>query len=65
VLHLKNGRCLSEVRESHHMRYFFVPEVEFFARQAGFRVVHTCAFMEPNRFPGEHDWNVTWVLEAV
>jgi ubiquinone/menaquinone biosynthesis C-methylase UbiE len=34
----KAGEALREYRESHHMRYLFMPEIAMIARQAGFQV---------------------------
>lgn len=64
VIRLSGERVLDESRESHRMRFLFAPEVEFFARQAGFEVLNICPFMDAGRRPTELDWNVTWVLRA-
>lgn len=65
VLKLEGKKVLDETRESHPMRYFFAPEVEFFAKNSGFSMEMICPFVEPERQPNSNDWNVTWVLRAV
>lgn len=65
ILRLAGNQVMEEVRESHPMRFFFVPEVAFFAHQAGFQVEKICPFLNAERIPDERDWNVTWVLRAV
>lgn len=65
VLRLAKDRVLEEVHEAHPMRFFFAPEVAFFAKQAGFEVQKICPFLIADRIPDERDWNVTWVLRAV
>ncbi len=54
-----------EIEEAHCMRYFFAPEVAFFANKTGFEVIKVCPFLDPSRQPDENDWNVTWVLQAI
>lgn len=65
VLQFAGDRIVSETRESHTMRFFFAPEVAFFAQQAGFKVEKICPFLSVDRIPSDRDWNVTWVLRAV
>ncbi|MDR2055511.1 MAG: class I SAM-dependent methyltransferase [Desulfovibrio sp.] len=51
------------IRESHSMRYWFLPELRYLARQAGFSVAGEGGWMrrEP---PGLSDWNAWMVLRA-
>jgi 2-polyprenyl-3-methyl-5-hydroxy-6-metoxy-1,4-benzoquinol methylase len=65
LLRLRGSQLVEETHEAHPMRYFFAPEVESFAGQAGFEVVKVCPFMEASRKPEINDWNVTWVLKAI
>jgi SAM-dependent methyltransferase len=60
------GKVLqNDVREAHDMRYFFVQEVSALLDRAGFRTVHTCGFLEPDRVPDIDCWNLAVVAEAV
>jgi hypothetical protein len=65
ILRINAAQRIEEIKEDHPMRYFFAPEVELFAHEAGFEVTKICPFMDPTRGPDIDDWNVTWVLEAV
>jgi len=65
VIRLAGSRVVDETHESHPMRFFFAPEVAFFAHQAGFEVQKICPFLNADQIPDEKDWNVTWVLRAV
>jgi SAM-dependent methyltransferase len=65
ILHLRGRQVLDEIKESHRMRFLFTQEVDLLCRLAGFELVHTCAFLEPDRAPAGSDWNVTWVTRAV
>jgi SAM-dependent methyltransferase len=56
------GRCI-ETDEVHRMRYLFSPEIEFFAAQAGFRVVDVHEWMT-SRAPGFDTWGVCFVCRA-
>jgi len=57
-------RLVEEFQESHAMRYFFKPEIEFFMNQAGFRLVHLCPFADFKNRPSEASWNVAAVSQA-
>jgi len=65
ILRLMESRVVDEIRESHPMRFFFAPEVAFFAQHADFKVETICPFLNADRIPDDRDWNVTWVLRAV
>jgi SAM-dependent methyltransferase len=65
VLRLRGNQVLDEASESHKVRFFFAPEIAFFAKQSGFVVQSICPFMNSGRLPNDQDWNVTWVLRAV
>lgn len=65
IIRLAGNQVVDEVRESHPMRFFFAPEVAFFAEQADFKVEKICPFLNADRIPNDCDWNVTWVLRAV
>jgi len=64
VLCLQGERLVEEFQESHAMRYFFKPEIEFFMNQAGFRLVHLCPFADFKNRPSEASWNVAAVSQA-
>jgi len=65
ILRLDVNHVVDETHESHQIRFFFAPEVAFFAQQSGFEVQRICPFLDTSRIPNAQDWNVTWVLRAV
>jgi SAM-dependent methyltransferase len=59
----KSTRETQEIREKHPMRYFFSPEIELFARLAGFEILHSEEWMT-GCAPGFDTWGVVFVLRA-
>ena len=59
---LKNGQT-TELRESHSMRYWFLPELRYLAKRAGFRTIQEGGWMH-NAPPGLADWNA-WMLAGL
>lgn len=51
------------IRETHRMRYLFMPEIRQFAREAGLEVVETREWMT-SRDPGLDTWSVYFVLRG-
>jgi len=54
-----------ESEELHTVRYLFPDEAESLLRDAGFKVVHICAFPDLDRELGAEDWNMSVVARAV
>ena len=44
VTELSDGTS-TEVHENHHMRYLFLPEIENFAEQTGFKLLHSSKWL--------------------
>jgi SAM-dependent methyltransferase len=55
---------LREIRESHRMRYFFLPELHRLLLRAGMRVVDAHPSWHPGRAIGLGDWYLTIVARA-
>lgn len=60
----KQGGLLDELRETHRMRYLFLPEVAAFAEAAGFRVESAFEFSS-NEPLGVDTWTAVFVARAV
>lgn len=60
----KSNGLVLETRETHPMRYFFRPEIEFFAAAAGFHCRHGEEWMTASAL-GWNTWGACFVLEAV
>ncbi|MDR3362811.1 MAG: class I SAM-dependent methyltransferase [Desulfovibrio sp.] len=54
---------IARIRESHSMRYWFLPELRHLARQTGFSVAGEGGWMH-REIPGLSDWNAWMVLRA-
>lgn len=62
---IADSRVVSEVRESHVMRYFFEPELEAQLERTGFELVHTGAFPDIEADPSEQTWNIALIARAI
>lgn len=52
-----------EIKETHHMRYFFIPEIRIFLRQSGFEIVETAEWLTKSKL-GFQSWNVYLVAKV-
>lgn len=52
---------VSEIHETHAMRYFFPPELELAAELTGLRLLDRKTFMDDARNPGFDTWNVVFL----
>jgi len=59
----KQTQAVSEVKEAHHMRYLFIPEIELLAKAAGLTVLHSEEWLTA-RSPGVDTWGVSFVLQG-
>lgn len=64
VRRVKNGDLLSEVHESHEVRFFFPRELELLLSGAGFRLLRLGAFPRFEDEANEATWNVMIVARA-
>lgn len=56
---IEGGRIISEVDESHLMRFLFPQEIAYFLEVAGFGQVRFCPFMDLDGKLDEYCWNMT------
>ena len=63
-IHNKQKDEWDYLKESHYIRYFSSPEIQFFAEQAGFRILHSEEWLSGNE-PSENTWGVTFVLQKI
>jgi SAM-dependent methyltransferase len=64
VLKIQNGHLISEINESHLMRFLFPMEIKYFLEVAGFKKIRFCPFLEIEKPLTEHNWNMTVIAEA-
>jgi len=60
----EDNRIISEVDESHLMRFLFPQEVAYFLGVAGFNHVRFCPFMELDGKLDQSVWNVTVIVQC-
>jgi SAM-dependent methyltransferase len=60
----RKTQAVEELRETHRMRYLFMPEVESLAEASGFAVENAGEWMT-GRLPDGSTWGVCFVLRAV
>lgn len=65
VLRMEGDLILERANESHLMRFLFPQEIKYYLNNTGFKLLRLCPFMDLEREPAEHDWNVTVIAEAV
>jgi hypothetical protein len=65
LLELRGSEVVAETNETHAMRYFFRPELDFFCAQAGFELTAFYPFLKPGQLATERDWNVTAIARAI
>lgn len=61
---LRADQVIQESEETHHIRYFFQPEIEFFLNQAGLEMLSVYACGQGDQPPSEETWNATVVARA-
>lgn len=62
---LRGQSVIAEMQETHHMRYFFKPEIELFLELAGFDLEAFGAVGDWQNPPSERTWNAMLVARAV
>lgn len=60
-IHGKGSGRIEQIKETHKMRYFFLPEIEIICDQTGFELTHCEEWMTGHE-PGENTWGVCFVL---
>jgi 2-polyprenyl-3-methyl-5-hydroxy-6-metoxy-1,4-benzoquinol methylase len=63
VLTLKEGNLISEIEESHKMRFLFPQEISYFLEVAGFSDIQFCPFLKPETRLSWQDWNMTVIAK--
>ncbi|MDL1894189.1 class I SAM-dependent methyltransferase [Sphingobacteriales bacterium CHB3] len=64
VLLTRDKTIISEVDETHQMRFFFPMEISHYLEQSSFRVRKLCPFLRIDKELTEHDWNLAVIAEA-
>lgn len=54
-----------DIRETHALRYFFLPELQERLASAQFQLVHVCAFPTLNVPASNSSWNVALIAQAI
>ena len=62
---LAEGQVVTEIEETHRMRYFFPLELSLFLSCSGFHLIRLGAFTDFDRDPDESTWSAMVVAQAV
>lgn len=62
---LAEGQVVTEIEETHRMRYFFPLELSFFLSSSGFHLIRLGAFPDFDKEPDESTWSAMAVAQAV
>lgn len=58
----KTSRSLQTIHENHEMRYFFLPELDYFAKQLGFRTIDSHSWLSSKPID-QSSWYITVILQ--
>lgn len=58
VLKILGSMISDEIEEQHLMRYWSVPELEYFLKKGGFKLLKVCNFGNLKSEPSDQDWNI-------
>lgn len=64
TLHKKDGK-FEEIDEEHAIRFYFPKEIEYLLKNAGFKVLKVCPFLELNKKLDEYTWNMCVITKSV
>jgi SAM-dependent methyltransferase len=62
---LAEGKVVTEVEETHRMRYFFPMELSFFLKSSDFHLIRLGGFPDFDKDPDESTWSAMAVAQAV
>jgi len=65
VWKIDDGRLISEINESHRVRFLFPQEIKYFLELAGFLEIELCPFPRLGDPLTEHDWNMAVIARKV
>lgn len=60
LIQKRANKQMNELTEKHSMRYFFVPEIEFYLETSGFRLIKSFEFMT-NKDLTKYTWNACFI----
>lgn len=63
IINDRDGGAAEELRELHRMRYFFRPEIDLFATQAGLQIIAAQEWMKKTE-PGANSWNACFLARG-
>jgi SAM-dependent methyltransferase len=55
---------IETINETHSMRYFFLPEIDFFLAQSNFKIINTYEWLK-STIPSEKSWNICVIAKAL
>jgi SAM-dependent methyltransferase len=58
VLRIKGKLVIDEIEETHQMRYWSLPELDYFLMKNGFKIISICNNFDMHSQPTDQDWNI-------
>ncbi len=65
VSEAREGKVISEAKESHLVRFFFYRELEYTLGRNSFELVKVCPFLDLDQPLDEHCWNISVIARAL
>jgi SAM-dependent methyltransferase len=65
VLQYRDRSLTDEIRETHSLRYFFLPELQEQLASADFQVAHVCSFPTLEEPASDASWSVALIAQAI
>ncbi|MFH1480444.1 MAG: hypothetical protein ABIG67_04200, partial [Pseudomonadota bacterium] len=57
ILCIRGRTVIADIKEKHHVRFFFLPELIEFLKQHNMEIQHFCRWMHLDEPPSTDDWN--------
>lgn len=65
ILEKKDSGWKEITRENHRMRFWYLPELEYFLNKNGFTLIKTCNFLRLNSSISENNWNIFVIAQKL
>lgn len=61
---VEHGKIVDDVKETHTVRYLFLPELKYFLEESGFELLKVSSFLDLNVEPSLETWNACAISRA-
>ncbi len=63
LLTIEDGKLVSEVKENHPARYWFLQELDYYSSKNGLEILRTCTSSDLDSHPSEDSWDLFIVAQ--